>query len=260
MVSAWLSGAGLVLGQVKTNDKSNEINAIPELLRLLDLKDAVVTTDAMGCQRAIAEQIVEQGGHYVLAVKENQPTLYQNLVEFFADAERVQRCVDDPAPVINEHKTVDADHGRLEERTCRVSQELSWVEGRSDWRGLRTIARVESVREDLVSGKSSREYRYYISSLPHATGLGLGTIIRNHWGIENSLHWVLDVTFGEDSSRVRIGNAAENLSTIRKTALNLLKATPGTRNKKRLSLPRKRKRCSWDHDYLLDTISLVQDL
>jgi len=258
MVSAWLSGAGLVLGQVKTNEKSNEITAIPELLSLLDLNDTVVTIDAMGCQRAIARQIHEQGGFYVLAVKENQPTLYEDIVGFFEDADRQSRALDEvPAPVVDEDSNTDAGHGRIEQRTCRVSEELSWVQGAGDWEGLTAVARIESQREQLSSGKSSSEFRYYILSVPDCSAERLNSIIRNHWGIENSLHWVLDVTFAEDSSRVRIGHAAENLSTIRKVALNLLKARPQEHKKKKVSIRRKRKRCAWDHDYLLRTLSFI---
>lgn len=253
MVSAWLEGAGLVLRQVKTSEKSNEITAIPELLKLLDLKGVVVTTDAIGCQRAIASQIHEQGGFYVLAVKENQPTLYADIQGFFLDADRTQRPEEEPAPKVLEHTTVEKDHGRIEQRICRVSTDLSWVQGAADWKGLTAIARVESLREEVLTGKSTTEYRYYIVSVPAPTAEKMNSTIRNHWGIENGLHWVLDVTFGEDATRVRMGNAAENLSTIRKTALNLLKRLPET--KKKLSIPRKRKRCAWDHDYLIGVLS-----
>ena len=205
------------------------------------------------CQRAIASQIHEQGGYYVLSVKENQPTLYADIEGFFLDSDRTKRPVEEPAPEVMEHTTVDADHGRLEKRTCRMSKDLSWVQGKADWKGLTGIARVESVREDLITGTSTTEYRFYIVSVPDPTAEKVNSTIRNHWGIENGLHWVLDVTFGEDATRVRMGNAAENLSTLRKTALNLLKRQPET--KKKLSIPRKRKRCAWNQDYLISVIS-----
>lgn len=256
MVSAWLVNSGLVLGQVKTSEKSNEIKAIPELLELLSLKDVVVTIDAMGCQRAIAEQITALGGHYVLAVKENQPTLHSDIVGFFEDSDRKTWPLDEKAPVVDEHRMVDADHGRIEQRICRMSRELSWMQSAQDWKGLVAIARIEAIREDAISGKSSREYRYYIVSKPDASAESLNSIIRNHWGIENGLHWVLDVTVGEDAARVRMGNAAENLSTLRKVVLNLLKSVP-QQTRKKLSIPKKRKRCVWNHDYLASCLAFL---
>lgn len=257
MVSAWLLGAGLVLGQVKTSEKSNEITAIPELLKLIDIKNAVITIDAMGCQRAIAKQIDEQGGSYVLAVKKNQPALYEDIVGFFEDADRLSRPLDEgPPPIVDSYHHTDAGHGRIEQRTCRVSEDLSWVQNAEEWAGLTGIARIEAVRENLSTGKVSTEFRYYILSTPEPSAQRLNSTIRNHWGIENSLHWVLDVTFGEDASRVRMGNAAENLSTIRKVALNLLKVRP---EKKKMSIRRKRKRCAWEHGYLLETLAIIAD-
>lgn len=216
----------------------------------------MVTIDAMGCQRAIADQITEQGGHYVLAVKENQPTLYSDIVGFFEDSDHETRPLDEKAPIVDEHTMVDADHGRIEQRICRMSRELSWVQGAQDWKGLVAIAQIEAIREDAISGKASRECRYYIVSKPDASAESLNAIIRNHWGIENGLHWVLDVIFGEDAARVRMRNAAENLSPLRKTVLKLLQSVP-QQTKKKLSIPKKRKRCAWNHNDLVSCLTFL---
>ncbi len=245
MVSAWLSEEGLVLGQVKTAEKSNEITAIPELLRMLDVRGATVTIDAMGCQRAIAKQIVEGGGHYALAVKENHPTLCDNIRGFFQDAQRPQRPLDDPAPSMDKMREADAGHGRVEERTCWLSHDLSWVENRDQWEDLTAIALVRAERHDLATGKSSIEKRLFILSDPNATAAGFLRTIRGHWGIENKLHWVLDMTFGEDANRTRVGNAAANFSVLRHVTLNLLRSVEDKR-----SIRKRRQRCGWDLDYL----------
>jgi predicted transposase YbfD/YdcC len=245
MVSAWLADEGLVLGQLKTGEKSNEITAIPELLRLLDVRGATVTIDAMGCQRAIAEQIVDSGAHYALAVKDNQPTLCDNIRGFFQDAQRLQRPVDDPAPVLETMREADGGHGRVEERTCWLSRDLSWVENRPDWKGLAAIALVRSERHELATQKSSTEERVFILSDPNATAAAFLRTVRNHWGVENKLHWVLDMTFGEDANRTRIGNAAANLAVLRHVTLNLLRGVPDKR-----SVRKRRQRCGWDLNYL----------
>lgn len=245
MVSAWLAEDGLVLGQTKVSEKANEIVAIPELLRLLDVRDTTVTIDAMGCQRGIAAQLVDEGANYVLAVKDNQPTLSDNIRGFFADAVRTQRPLDDPAPPVERAREVDAGHGRIEERSAVVSRDLSWVENREDWKGLAAIATVRATRHDKASGQSSFEERYFILSDPALTAARLLRIVRRHWGIENQLHWVLDMTFDEDSCRVRTGNAAANFATVRHVALNLLRAVPDKR-----SIRKRRQRCGWDRDYL----------
>ncbi len=245
MLSAWLVEDGLVLGQLKVDAKSNEITAIPELLRLLDVRGATITIDAMGCQRAIAEQIIDSGGHYALAVKDNQPTLNDNVQTFFADAQRPQRPLDDPAPHFEKAREADAGHGRVEERTCLLSRDLSWVENRADWKGLDAIALVRSVRHDKATGEASTEERFFIVSHPSITAAELLQTIRGHWGIENRLHWVLDMTFGEDNIRTRIGNAAANFALVRHVALNLLR---GINDK--LSIRRRRRRCGSYQDYL----------
>jgi predicted transposase YbfD/YdcC len=247
MVSAWLAGCGLVLGQTKTNTKSNEITAIPELLAMLDLREVTVTIDAMGCQRAIAAQIADAGGYYVLAVKDNQPTLHRNVQEFFADARKERRSLEDgPRPELDHTEETDAGHGRIETRACWVSPDLSFVEDAAKWKNLRAVGVVEATRTEVLSGKTSCEPRYYITNLPDVSAERLNALVRGHWGIENRLHWVLDVTFGEDASRVRTRNAAENFATIRHMAMNLLREAPGKK-----SIKTRRKRCGWDRGFLL---------
>jgi len=251
MVSAWLADEGLVLGQVKVEEKANEIVAIPELLRLLDIRGVTVTIDAMGCQRAIAQQIVEQGGHYVLSVKDNQPTLHEHIEGFFADAERVQRPVDDPGPSVVSHQEVDAGHGRVETRTCWFSRDISWVDRRTEWGGLDGIAMVVRERHDKRTGATSTEKAYFIVANPTATAGSVARVVRKHWGIENGLHWVLDMAFDEDQCRVRAGNAAENLAVLRHLVLNLLRTAPG----KKRGVARRRLRCGWDRSFLLSVLA-----
>lgn len=214
MVSAYANGLGLTLGQVRAAEKSNEITAIPELLDALLLKGSIVTIDAMGCQTAIANRIVAKKAHYVLAVKNNQPTLAQTIEGFFDDAARTgwENCTHSYAEWISK------DHGRIETRRCWVSGELPDL-GEA-WATARTVIKVEATRE--IAGKRHVEWRYYLSSL-EANAERMGAIVRGHWGIENSLHWVLDVAYGEDQSRMREGNSAENFSILRRITLNLLK-------------------------------------
>lgn len=219
LVSAWATANHLVLGQQKVEDKSNEITAIPALLQLLELHGCIVTIDALGCQTDIAQQIVAQGADYVLAVKENQPQLLEDMTLCFAlaqqhDFAKVQHTY---------HRTVNGGHGRVEVRECWVisgAESLDFLRGASNWSGLTTIALVRAQRQ--VGQERSEETRYYISSLPNDAQRILHAV-RSHWGIENSFHWILDVAMHEDDSRVRKDNAAENLSLLRRMALNLLK-------------------------------------
>jgi len=252
MVSAWLKEQGLVLGQVKVDDKSNETVAIPVLLGPLDVRGATVTIDAMGCQRAIADKIIEGAGRYVLAVKDNQPTLKANIDGFFADAARTERSLDDPAPHVEEAHATDAGHGRIEERTCLLSRDLSWIERPEDWRGLDGIALVRSVRTNETTGKRSEEERIYIVANPDLTAAGVLERSRDHWGIENKLHWVLDVTFGEDANRTHVGNAARNFAVLRHVALNLLRTASG----KKRSIKLRRQRCGWDATFREEVLGL----
>jgi predicted transposase YbfD/YdcC len=226
MVSAWASENGLALGQVKVNDKSNEIAAIPELLQVLDLQGSIVTIDAMGCQKDIAAQIVDKKADYVLALKGNHATVHEEVHEFFADA--VLPCADQAAPTVAPQtmvssKTLEKDHGRIETRRYWQSSDIDWIEDKPLWKGLRSIGMVESIR--CIKGKNSIERRYYLASLP----LNVKTFakaVRGHWGVENPLHWSLDVTFREDQSRARSKNAAQNLAMLRRIALNLIKKNP----------------------------------
>jgi predicted transposase YbfD/YdcC len=222
LVSAWATTSGLVLGQVATDAKSNEITAIPRLLRLLALEGATVTIDAMGCQTAIAAQIVEQGAAYVLALKENQPTTLDRVQRAFAD---VPMAAGTTLPLADLASTVTHDHahGRAEVRRCLAIGDpdyLAYVDPEGRWPGLRSIVRIESTRR--VGDSVTTEPRYYLASLPADAAL-LAQTIRSHWGIENRLHWVLDVTFHEDLCRVREGHAPENLAILRHFALNLIR-------------------------------------
>lgn len=234
MVSAWASANNLVLGQRKTDAKSNEITAIPELLRVLELSGATVTIDAMGCQKAIASQIVEQQADYILAVKENQPSLLADIKDSFQMLE--------PASV---DEQTDCGHGRVETRRSSAIGDLSLLDNTEQWAGLRSIVRIESTRYHKASGQQEQETRYYITSLaPHAALLNAA--IRQHWGVENKLHWVLDVDFGEDQSRKRAGYAAENFSLLTRIALNLIRKDKSTKG----SVRGKRLQAAWDHEFL----------
>lgn len=240
LVSAWASANGLSLGQLKVNGKSNEITAIPDLLALLVLKGCIVTIDAMGCQTAIAKQIVDQQADYVLAVKKNQGTLYQHLEETFAFA-------DDPRwrqPPPDYAETLERGHGRLEKRQCWA---LPDTEAQANgWTGCQTLVRVR--RERQLAGRTEQETAYFISTLP-AQANRLLACTRAHWGIENSLHWVLDLVFHEDHARTRTGDGAENLALLRRIALNLIKQHPA-----KGSLKGKRYRAALDEDFLLEVL------
>lgn len=240
LVSAWASANHVVLGQVATQDHSNEIAAIPALLETLALKDTVVTIDAMGCQTAIAAQIVAGKGDYVLALKGNQETLHELVQHHFAR-------VDVPA----DHRTVDKGHGRLEIRTCRATDDpaiIAWLDPEGAWPGLRSIAAVTGERR--IGETMTTETRYYLSSLP-ADATRIGQAVRTHWGIENGVHWVLDVAFREDDSRVRTGHAAENLALLRKLALTLLKRETTAK----VGVKAKRLMCGWDETYLANVLT-----
>lgn len=251
IVSAWAVDNGLVLGQLKVADKSNEITAVPELLRVLELSGCIVTIDAMGCQKKIAKEIIESDADYVLALKGNQETVHGE-VKSFLDATLVEQRTPRPAgaklsreaAAMASLETVDKDHGRWEIRRYYQSDRLDWFADRAKWEGLKSVGMVESVRE--VEGKQTVERRYYLSSLP----LGVETFaraVRSHWGVENNVHWVMDVCFREDQSRARTGYAAENLATLRRLALNLLKRE---QTKKR-GIRGKQLNAGWDHAYLL---------
>ncbi len=235
LVSAWANTNNLVLAQRKVDDKSNEITAIPKLLAALELSGTVVTIDAMGCQTAIAEKIVDKKADYILAVKETQPLLLDDVQDSFR-----MLAADTVA------EEIDCGHGRVERRTCAVRGDLSLLDKPSSWKGLSSLVRIQAERFHKASGKTERETRYYISSLlPDATRLN--RLIRQHWGIENKLHWVLDVAFGEDHSRKRAGHAAQNFSLLNRIALNLLKQDKTVI----VGIHGKRLQAAWDHSYLL---------
>ncbi len=242
MVSAWCETNHMVLGQLAVEEKTNEITAIPKLLALLDLHNTTITIDAMGCQRQIAEAIVKGGGDYILQVKDNQPTLRANLELLFAEAMR-----DDCRGVPYDFATqTNKGHGRVETRRCWTSWHVAGLSGREDhWRGFKSVACVERTRR--VGEKVSQERHYYISSLPGRDAKKMSKAIRSHWGVENRLHWCLDVQMNEDACRIRQGHAAENFSRLRRMALNQLKKDKTIK----LGLRGKSKACSWDHDVLL---------
>lgn len=226
IVSAWASENGLALGQVKVNDKSNEITAIPELLQVLAFQGCIVTIDAMGCQKDIAAQIIDKKADYVLALKGNHATVHEEIREFFADA--VPPCTGEAAKTVTPQtmassKTLEKDHGRIETRRYWQSTDVDWMQDKKLWKNLRSIGMVESIRR--VKGKNSIERRYYLSSLPLGVA-AFAKAVRGHWGVENPLHWSLDVTFREDQSRARSKNAAQNLAMLRRIALNLIKKNP----------------------------------
>ncbi len=242
MVSAWATENGVVLGQRKVDAKSNEITAIPELLALLALKGCIVTIDAMGCQRTIAQQIVEQHADYVLALKGNQPTLEEAVAHFFVTG-----------PAADTHRTAcdyyeqsERGHGRIETRCYWITDELDAKLTAAAWPGLQSIGMVEATR--TLAGETTVEQRFYLTSLkPNAQQFARA--VRNHWGIENGLHWTLDVTFREDQSRLRTGHGPENFAVLRHIALNLLRQEPSTK-----SMPRKRLACALNPDYLLKVL------
>ena len=241
MISAWCHQNHLVLGQLATDMKSNEITAIPKLLELLDLQGAVVSIDAMGCQKTIAKAIVDGGGDYLLQVKENQHALHESLQLLFAEGMR-DDCHGVRYAVGSD---TDGGHGRIETRRCWSSWDIAGIDPEKEWTALRSVACVECHRETATG--SSTERHYYISSLGGRDAQEMLGLIRSHWSIENSLHWRLDVQFQEDASRIRKGYAAENFSRLRRWALNALKRD----QTHKVGLKTKAKCCSWDHDYLL---------
>jgi predicted transposase YbfD/YdcC len=239
MISAWSCRQNLVLGQAKVAEKSNEITAIPRLLDVLTIKGAIVTIDAMGCQREVAAKIVEKEADYVLALKGNQGSLRDDVEAFFT--EQAERRFADSA--VSRHETVEKSHGRIETRTVSAVDAGGWLAPRHGFKGLKSIVMVESVRE-IVGGKTETETRYYISSLA-PDGALLGEAVRSHWGIENGLHWVMDMVFRDDECRIRKKNAPANFATVKHMAANHLRRAPG-----KDSLRVKRKLAAWDDDYL----------
>ncbi len=244
MVSAWASQNRLVLGQRKVDDKSNEITAIPELLKILDLHGCIVTIDAMGTQKEIAKQIIEQGGDYVLSLKGNQGNLFEDVQQLFKWAQ-LQEFKDIEHDF---YETLDTGHGRIEKRRCWSLGQVEWLIDADKWVQFSSIAMVEAIRQ--CDGETSREVRYYISSLaPDAQRLAES--IRTHWSIENPLHWVLDVAFREDECRIRSGHAPENFTVLRHIALSALNQEKTAK----VGVKNKRLRAGWDDDYLLKVLN-----
>ncbi|HEX9825921.1 MAG TPA: ISAs1 family transposase [Flavobacteriaceae bacterium] len=245
MVSAWANENGLVLGQVKVSEKSNEITAIPKLLEALSLEGTVVTIDAMGCQTEIAKEITGRKADYILAVKENQPQLHQDIEDEFRFGKDIER-----------HLSEDLGHGRIETRVCQAIKDLQFItpETAQEWGGLKAAIKIESVREFKNSDRPKEmAVRYYITSLEANAG-DFQKAIRSHWGIENKLHWVLDVAFSEDASRKRAKNAPQNFSILNKIALNLLKNEKTAKG----GIKGKRLKAGWDNHYLIKVLNLMK--
>lgn len=238
MVSAWANNNQMVLGQLQVEEKSNEITAVPRLLELLDIEGSIISIDAMGTQTAIAEKIIDSGADYILSVKGNQQELMDQITSRF---DKQQPCSTDV--------DIEKGHGRLETRQCDVITRLDFIDNRELWTGIKSVVRITATRE--VGEKITTETRYYISSLSDDAPR-LGSLIRGHWGIENSLHWSLDMIFNEDRQRKRTKNAANNFSFIRKIALNTLK-----KNKSKGSLVTKRLRAGWDEKFLINLFNLI---
>jgi predicted transposase YbfD/YdcC len=242
MVSAFAARQRLVLGQVKVADKANEIVAIPKLLDMLAIEGAIVTIDAMGCQRAIAQKIIDKKADYLLALKGNQGTLRDD-VELFANEQKAKDFKD---TTVSRHETVDGDHGRIETRSVTVIHDVGWLRERHQWPGLQSVVMVESTRE--IGDKIERETRFYVTSLALLASL-IGPYIRDHWAVENSLHWVLDMVFRDDECRLRTDNAPANFTTLKHMALNLIR-----RAKSKDSIRLRRKVAAWDDQFLVSLI------
>lgn len=246
LVTAWCVQDNLVLAQQAVDEKSNEITAVPQVLKMLDIKGAIITVDALNTQKTIAEQIVKGGGDYLMAVKDNHPTLHDSIrrhldemiLEKFRGIEHVY------------HESTDAGHGRIDTRRVWATTQIDWLAGKEQWKGLNSAAVVESTRRLLGKGESTTTRRYYIASLVPKSGEQIAQLIRNHWSIENSQHWSLDVAFNEDQSRVRKEHGQENLAVLRRIALGLLR-----RDKQvKVGVKNKRLKACRNRDYLLGVL------
>ena len=245
MVHAFAAESGLALGQVKTSDKSNEITAIPELLDALFIKGSIITLDAMGCQKKIVKKITEKGGNYVISLKGNQGKLHDDVKLFLETEKKRNFC-----KVRHDYyETTEKGHGRVETRRYWITDQIDWLDLKNDWSGLTSIGLVESER--YIKGKTSYEMRCFICSIkPDAKKFARA--VRQHWSVENNLHWQLDVTFNEDKLRARINNAAQNLAVMRRMVLNVLK-----QEKSKGSLKGKRQKAGWSEKYLLELLAIL---
>jgi predicted transposase YbfD/YdcC len=246
VVSAWAGDDEIVLGQLAVDEKSNEITAIPKLLALFDVRDAAVTIDAMGCQKEIARTIREKKGNYILAVKDNQKTLHEDIRDYFAGLEQGEiRDLPEGVWLTDEERK----HGRVEQREVRTATDIDWLEGKKDWKDLTTIIQYRSWRDGVMTD------RYYISNADMEAS-EFYRCIRGHWSVENQLHWSLDVVFREDASRISKGHAPENLNILRKMALSLLRAAgnPWVKGKRKMSGPKKRFVASMNPDYMFNVL------
>ena len=244
MVSAWACANGLVVGQIKTEDKSNEITAIPELLKMLQIKGCIVTIDAMGCQKAIAETIIEKKADYVFSLKGNHSLLHDDVKLFF----QTQKETDFKDISNDYYESTDAEHGKIEIRRYWTTSDIDWLQNKENWRKLKTICMVE--RERQFDHKTECETSYYIGSIGD-NAERFAHAVRSHWSIENSLHWVLDVSFRDDESRIRKANAPENMAVLRHIALNMIKKETSLKK----SIKSKRLRAGWDNDYLMKVLA-----
>lgn len=247
LVSAWSVQNNLCFGQVKVSDKSNEITAIPALIKLLDIEGSTITTDAMGCQYAIAEEITQRNANYVFALKGNQGEFHQD-VKLFLETQLANQFKNTGH---SSHQTIDGDHGRIEQRHSWLTTEIDWLIKRHPrWSSVKAIVVVDSTRKE--NGVASHEKRYYITSHGDKTAEFLANAIRSHWHVENKLHWQLDVSFNEDNNRLRSGNAAENIALMNKVALNLLKNERSVK----VGIKNKRLKAGWDNNYLMKVLTV----
>ena len=243
MVSAWCSEQNMVLGQTRVDKKSNEITAIPELLKLLEIEGAIVTIDAMGCQRDIAQLIIKKKADYIFSLKGNQGTLREDVELFFKE----QMSVNYVDTTVSCHETIEKSHGRIEMRKITSCTDISWLQKRHEWPGLTNIIMVEYDCE--VAGKTRHETRFYISSIC-ASAEFMANAIRQHWGVENGLHWVMDMVFRDDECRIRKDNSPANFTTIKHMASNILRGS-----KRKGSMRSKRHEAAWDEDFLLNLVT-----
>lgn len=244
MVSAWACANGLVLGQTKTEEKSNEITAIPELLKTLEIQGCIVTIDAVGCQKRICEAIIDKGADYIFSLKGNQGNLHDDIQLYFQNQKENE--FNDVA--FDYHETIDAEHGKIEIRKYWTLSDIDWLQGKQNWKNLTTICMVE--RERQFENKTENETSYYIGSVEN-NAKAFAHAVRSHWRVENSLHWVLDVSFREDESRIRKDHAPDNFAVLRHIALNMIKKETSVKK----SIKAKRLRAGWDDNYLLKVLN-----